>query len=419
MLKKILSGLILGLLLGVVGLVAVSKDDLTVITYANWQFLEPGRGEVLRQFIAEFEKEHPNIRVEPMAIPYSVYSDAITTQFEAGAGPDILFVQDLAWFPWLARGYFAPLDKLIDLHKYKDEFTDMQWKICSKDGLTYGIIYEGFVYNALIINRRLLQEAGVDYIPKTPEELLAASETVAKALGVWGLIHPTDVSAPTYIMQGAMIVINGFGGRIVDPETGRFAVNSPEFIKGVEFNAKIFQSLGTPLGTPFGQQRAAFLEGKAAMVLDGSYWPAICALSAPDVYKDLLVVPAPFPEPTGPFEFNVYAINAYSPEDKQRAAAAFLEFLLQPERANRWAVESAIPGLKFTYDAVIQAYPWFKVYADLAPYGVVRPVPGHEEDTLEILKIIADYVGMAGLGLKTPQEAMDECQRVLEERFGR
>jgi len=384
--RMILALLCVGLAFGALA------DDVITITYANWQFLEPARSDVLKEFIAKFEQQYPNIRVEQMAIPYSTYNDAIATQFEAGAGPDILFVQDMALIPWLEQGYFVPLNDLIDLSKYEDEFPEQE-ALAVRNGEVYAIIYEGFPYNALIINKRLLD-----------------------ATGAFGLIHPTNCSNRSYIMQGGMIVIEGFGGRIV--KDGHFAVNDPEFVQGVEFLKQIFDSRGTPVGMMFGQQRNAFLAGQAAMVLDGSYWPSIVRGAAPEVYKDLVVVHTPFPDQAGPFETNWYAISANSDRQHQEAAAKFLEFLLAPEQANKWARISAIPGLKFTYQAVLEENPWFQVYADVAPNGIPRPLPGYEAQTLEIRKMVADYICYATLGQMSPQEAMDELQRKLIETFG-
>jgi len=406
--RMILALLCIGLAFGALA------DDVITITYANWQFLEPARSDVLKEFIAKFEQQYPNIRVEQMAIPYGTYNDAIATQFEAGAGPDILFVQDMALIPWLEQGYFASLNDLIDLSEYEGEFPEQE-ALAVRNGEVYAIIYEGFPYNALIINKRLLDEAGVD-IPKTPEELIAASNAVYDTTGAFGLIHPTNCSNRSYIMQGGMIVIEGFGGRIV--KDGHFAVNDPEFVQGVEFLKQIFDSRGTPVGMMFGQQRNAFLAGQAAMVLDGSYWPSIVRGAAPEVYKDLVVVHTPFPDQAGPFETNWYAISANSDRQHQEAAAKFLEFLLAPEQANKWARISAIPGLKFTYQAVLEENPWFQVYADVAPNGIPRPLPGYEAQTLEIRKMVADYICYATLGQMSPQEAMDELQRKLIETFG-
>jgi multiple sugar transport system substrate-binding protein len=382
------------------------------LKYANWQWLESGRSDVLQEFVDAFEAENPDIKIEKVAIPYSSYNDALLTQFEAGSGPDVMFVQDMALIPWIDRGYLAELDGLIDMEKFKDYFL-VQQSTAVKDNKNFAVIYEGFPYAGLSYNKILFEEAGIG-VPKTPEELLEASDAIYEATGKPGLIHPTNLSNPSYIMQGGMIVVMGFGGRIV--KDGKFAVTEPEFIKGVEFLKKIYNLESTPAGTEFGVQRQQFLAGDAGMVMDGSYWPSIVKLNNPDLYEHLGVANLPFPDPASPFETNWYAVNANS--ENKEAAAKFVEFLLQPDQANKWAVISSIPGLTYTYDAVQQEYPWFKVYSDVSPYGVVRMLPGYESHTPEIRRMVADAISSAMSGQESSEKAMKRLEKDLINRFG-
>nr|AGF93153.1 ABC transporter, substrate binding protein (sugar) [uncultured organism] len=404
------------MLLVPMGIVAQGQGK-TIITFSNWQFLEPSRGEVLHNFIEQFEENNPNIRVETTAIPYSNYSSAILSQLQAGAGPDIMFTKGTDFLSWMRTDRFAPLNDHIDISKYEDEFIPQQ-ELAKQNGNVYGIAYEGFPYGALIYNKAWLDEAGVG-VPTTPEELLNASNAVVEETdATYGLIHPTNVGNRSYLMQGGMIVINGFGGRIIAEKDGEkvWGVTEPEFVEGVEFLKEIYDSPGTPKGTPFGRQRNAYLNGQAAMVLDGSYWPAIVKGESEELYENIGVAPIPFPTIASPFEFNLYAINANS--DKKEAAAKFLEFLLAPEQANKWAKESAIPGLKFTYDAVIEKYPWFEVYAEASEKGVPKAVEGHYADSLEIRNLVADYIGRAMMGELPVEEAMERCKQELQNQFG-
>ncbi|GAB1400860.1 sugar ABC transporter substrate-binding protein [Aminivibrio sp.] len=395
----------------VIGLVGVVSAE-TVLKYANWQFQEPGRAEVLDEFIAKFEKD-TGIKVEKVSIPYSSYNDALATQFEAGQGPDVMFIQDMALVPWMERGYLADLDSIMDLKKFSADFPVQQSYAQMKDK-TYAIMYEGFPYAGMVYNKELLEKAGAE-VPTTPDELLAVSDAIYKATGKPGLIHPTDLSNASYIMQGGMIVIHGFGGKIVD-DNGKFTVNTPEFVKGVDFLRKIYNLKSTPAGMQFGVQRQQFLAGDAGIVMDGSYWPSIVQMNNPELYKKIGVAKLPFPNPASPFETNWYAVNANS--KNKEAAGKFVAFLLDPENANKWAIISSIPGLKYTYDPVTKEYPWFKVYADASPAGIVRMLPKHEKDTPEINKLVADSIAVAMSGQTGPQEAMDQLQKQLESRFG-
>jgi ABC-type glycerol-3-phosphate transport system substrate-binding protein len=384
------------------------------LTYANWQFQETGRAEFIDKFVALFEKENPGVKVEKVSVPYSSYNDALATQFEARGGPDVLFVQDLALIPWIERGYLAELDSLIDLGRYKDSFPVQQQSAVRRDK-TYGVIYEGFPYAGLSYNKKLFAEAGVE-VPTTPDEFIAASDKIFEKTGKPGLIHPTDLSNASYIMQGGMIVIHGFGGKIVD-DAGNFTVNKPEFVAGVDFQRRIYELKSTPSGIQFGVQRQQFLAGDAGMVMDGSYWPAIVKLNNAELYENLGVAKLPFPNPATPFETNWFAVGANS--KKKELAAKFVEFMLRPEIADEWAVTGSIPGLAYTYKAVTETYPWFKIYEDASPFGLVRPVTGHEADTNEINRMIADSIASAMSGQQSAQNAMDNLQKELEARFGR
>jgi ABC-type glycerol-3-phosphate transport system substrate-binding protein len=162
-------------------------------------------------------------------------------------------------------------------------------------------------------------------------------------------------------------------------------------------------------------QRQQFLAGDAGMVMDGSYWPAIVKLNNADLYENLGVAKLPFPHLATPFETNWFAVGANS--KKKELAAKFVDFMLRPEIANEWAVSGSIPGLTYTYKAVTEAYPWFKIYEDASPFGLVRPVTGHEADTNEINKMIADSIASAMSGQQSVQEAMDNLQKELEARF--
>jgi multiple sugar transport system substrate-binding protein len=410
MMKKIFS-----VVVSVVVLLAVFSGAAfaqTVIKYANWQFQEPGRSDVLDEFIAAFEKE-TGVKVEKVSIPYSSYNDALATQFEAGSGPDVLFIQDLALVPWMKKGYLAELDALLDIKKYEEEFP-VQQAFASMDGKNFAMIYEGFPYAGMIYNKEFLEKAGVD-VPTTPEELIAVSDAIFKATGQPGLIHPTDLSNASYIMQGGMIVIHGFGGAIVDAD-GKFTVNAPEFIKGVDYLREIYNLKSTPAGMQFGVQRQQFLAGDAGIVMDGSYWPSIVQMNNPELYEKIGVAKLPFPNPASPFETNWYAVSENS--KNKEAAAKFIDFLFRAENANRWAIISSIPGLKATYDAVINEYPWFQVYAEASPHGIVRMLPGHEADTPEINKMVADAIASAMSGQMTPENSMNQLQKNLEGRFG-
>lgn len=415
--KKSLVFMFIGLMLSTALLFSAGKSEAKAesitITWGNWQFLESGRDVVLEGFVKDFEAANPGIKVEPAPIAYSTFNDVLTTQFRAGKGPDVIRIQDMTLVPWMKMGFLAPLDNLIDLSKYQAEFQEQQ-SLGVMNGKTLALICEGFPYGALMINGKLLAASGMD-VPTTPEELLAVSDAIYNATGFTGLAHATEFANQSYIMQSGMIVIEGYGGRII--KNGEFAVNDSDFVEGVEFLVDIYNLKSHPAGLPFGLQREQFLAGEAGMVMDGSYWPGIVRANDEELYQNLIVAKLPFRDPATEFETNWDAINANSSPEKQAAAAKFIEFLMSKDVASKWALESAIPGLKFTAKAISDEYPWFKVFADASPTGIVRPVPGYEADTPEIRKMVADGISYALSGEVTPKQAMDKLKKDLDQRF--
>lgn len=394
-------------LIVVLSTAAAPAAQKVTIRMANWQFLEPGRVDILNTFISEFEELNPGVEIVPEAIPYSTYNEKIMNELKSGQGPDIFFCQEFSLIPWIQDGYAAPLDNLIDLSKY--EFLPQQ-SSAVVDGKTYAVLYEGFPYGGLICNMKLFKEAGVE-IPKTPEELITAAQKLTKSPSQWGLAHPFAFGNYSYIMQGGMIVIKGFGGKIVEDD-GTIGVDSPEFIKGVEYLKKLYDSGGVPKGTEFRQQRQWFTEGNVAMVMDGCYWPLIVKAENPELYDHLEVAALPFPNPASPYETNWYVISESS--RNKEIAAKFLEYLLTESVQDRWAVASGMgTGCAFTLDSVNREYPWFKVYSDASPYGVVRIYSGLERQTVQARKMVSDAICEVLIGKKTAPQAMADLKAQL------
>lgn len=408
--------LILVVLLMIVASCALIKGATPVtINYANWQFLEPGRGAVLQGFFASFMKENPQFKVESVSISNSAYVNALTTQFEAGAGPDVFFVQDAVLAQWINRGYLKQLDDMFDFAAYKDELPPIQ-KFGQRNGNNFAILYEGFAYGALLYNKAILAKAGVQ-VPKTTSQLLAASDAVQKATGKTGLIFPTDYSSVGYSCWGASMIWNGFGARVVT--NGKFTVNESKFIKAMEFLRKIYQLKSHPAGMPFGLQRQQFVAGDAAFVIDGSYWPSTLKAANPNTFKDLGVAPLPFPAKNVVFETNWYGVNAKLPKEKLEATSALLAYLYSKPTIIKWAIEGGVPGLNSTYKVMSEAYPWFKVYAATVKYGVPGPFEGYEQEAPEIEDMIANALGSCIPGRVPVKEALAKLQADLEKRFAK
>jgi len=385
------------------------------INYADWAILVPDRADRYKEIAKLFEQEHPNVKVNLVGIPYSAYIEKLTNMFEAGKGPEIVKMPLYVFCAFQKFGYLDNLDKYIDFAKYSKNLAPQQ-KYVVRDGKNYGVVCELVPYE-LIYNKKLLKEAGLT-VPLTPDELLRASEIVAAHTeALFGLIAGTNFGNPAYILQEDLPMIYGFGGKIV--KNGKFTVNSPEFIEGVEYIKRVYESPGTPADMPFGQQRKAQVAGKAAFTIDGSYWFSLVAKENPETLKQLDATLLPFPCRWTTTEVNVEGMSAnIRSKEVREAAVEFLEYFLSRALYEKLFPVMLTPVIPFQVSSEkLRRYPWYWPYDISIPYAIPNIVPGYELDSAEIRTMIVDYIARACMGKMSVREAMNECQKELERRF--
>jgi multiple sugar transport system substrate-binding protein len=111
--------------------------NTVTLTYALW---DPHEQVGYQQSIDEFEKLHPDIKVDIENIPYGSYQQKITAEFITGGAPDLFWVNT----PWLGsfikNGMLTDLTPLIqrdhvDMSQYYPQLIAMH----SRNGKIYGL----------------------------------------------------------------------------------------------------------------------------------------------------------------------------------------------------------------------------------------------------------------------------------------
>jgi ABC-type glycerol-3-phosphate transport system substrate-binding protein len=395
---------------GVVG----AEEGVTKIKFANVFWLEPGRKEQFERYSKAFEEKFPQYKIEPIAIPYNEYTDKMKILL-ASDPPDLLQVYDQQIKLWADQGYLEPLDDYLDFTTLMDEFASpAAQKVAEIDGKMYGIYELAGTYSGLIYNKKMLQDAGVE-VPKTPDELITAALKLTKAPDQYGFIAANTPQNPAYLMQHAMITINGFGGRIVK-EDGTFGINSPEFIEGVKFYKKLYDSGVVPKAMDYTTQRKLFFAGKAAMCQDGGYFVSWTESENPNLKGLIDLAPLPYPKNTYPLEVEFFSISSKSSPEVKKGAVEWLKFFLTPEiQADylSFAVEPVTMKAAIT-EKFKKQYPWFRVTEAAVPVGIPLVLAGYETQTPEIRKIVSDYIGKVLQLNEDPTKAMNDCQKEIE-----
>ena len=132
----------------------------------------PARTELIRGLLQDFEKEHPNIKVELISPPTEQADQKIQQMLQSGSGVDVLEVRDLTVGPFSNNGWLY--DMAPDLKNWDglDKLTDQAQKFTiNADGKSYFIPY-GFYGLSLFYRTDLVKQAGFEGAPKSWEDLV-------------------------------------------------------------------------------------------------------------------------------------------------------------------------------------------------------------------------------------------------------
>ena len=157
---RLVSALVLGLGSATIGC-GSGRDQVRPIEL--WAM---GReGEVVREMVPDFERQHPGLRVRVQQIPWSAAHEKLLTAFVGGAMPDV-FQAGNTWLPELAAlGALEALDARID-RAVRDDFFPGVLDTNVVDGTTWGVPW--YVDTRLLIYRRdLFEAAGTGAPPRT------------------------------------------------------------------------------------------------------------------------------------------------------------------------------------------------------------------------------------------------------------
>ncbi|WP_246268056.1 ABC transporter substrate-binding protein [Nonomuraea typhae] len=234
------------------------------LVFANFQWLEPNRGEQLWKSVTGYQQANPKVTMKQQAITRKDYESTLKTQMGARSGPDILIVPD-TFFPELAQnGLLEPVGDVLTAEdkgrlnhsnkaaEYKGEQLAYAWEI---------------VNYALFWNKGLLDEAGV----KPPADLpglVAAAKAIKDKTGNPGFAvrHQINEEVPWWIDFSNWPY--GFGGGW--SRAGKLTIDSPENVAAVTAYKEMYASGAMSVGDDASTFRSKFKEGKIGMMIDNS-----------------------------------------------------------------------------------------------------------------------------------------------------
>jgi sorbitol/mannitol transport system substrate-binding protein len=245
-----------------------ASGSITVAMVGNPQM------KALESLKGEFEKTHPNIKVNLLILPENELRAKVTTDVATGASTFDLVTIGMYEVPlWAKQGWIDEVGTTLDANAAYNS-ADIFKSI--RDGLSYnGKLYAAPFYgesSSLFYRKDLFQAAGITLSAKpTWDEVAAAAKKLNDpAKGQYGICLR---GLPGWGEMGAPLgtVINTFGGRWYDANW-KAQISSPETSAAIKFYIDTVKNYGEPGATQAGFTECETLltTGKVAMWYDAT-----------------------------------------------------------------------------------------------------------------------------------------------------
>lgn len=282
--------------------------------------------------IARFNEDYPDVRVELQIEGWDDFSSKVQSRIQAKDYPDIL--NDNTFAAPAEGGLLYPIDEVLS-----PEVMSTIEPALLKNGL--GI--DGVQWAApdiassrlLAYNTGLFEQAGITDVPKTWDELLAASQKI-QALGDGTYGYGLPLGREEAQVESSLWLWGTGGDWLVD---GNLVADQPDVIKAfAEMKAMIDGDAVQPDSGATNRQQAAdlFNNGKLGMMVSHSGLLGVTRSDYPDVNFALAPVPSESGEPVaiGVTDFIVAFNN--NDADRKAATSAFLDLLYSDELYEQW-----------------------------------------------------------------------------------
>lgn len=386
-----------------------SVEEGGTLTFANWQWLEPGRAETIFGAVNGYTDENPNVTLKQQSITRADYEKTISTQIGSGAGPDILIIPD-TYFPELASsGALEPLDAVIsEEDEARLASNNKDW---TYDGEQLAYVWESVPF-AFFWNEQILDEAGVEP-PTTFDELLSAAKAIKSKTGKTGFAvrHQMNEEPVWWIDHSNWEL--GYGGGWSDGE--KLTINSPENVQAETDFKQMYDSGAFSVGDDASTYRSKFAAGEIGMVIDNS--SALLTMVKDGSVDSGKVGASALPFPGDGSVYAGFGIGINANSENKELAKDFIRWMYTPEAQTALA-EGLFPSSVGTDakapEEMLNQHPWVDEFFAQLPTAENAVVKGFETETPVIRKIVLTQIERILTQDVDPQEALDAAQKEAE-----
>ena len=356
-----------------------------------------------------FEKEHPNIKIQSLSVPYEDFRRKLITAISGGVAPDLIR-SDIIWVPEL-----ADMGALVALDQQMPDFNDLKAKVFPGPLSTnfwkehyYGLPLDTNT-KVWLYNKELYAVAGTTAPAKNISELEGQCQAL-KATKKDAYLFATDGTFAWTVLPW----IWSMGGNILDPQMTKATgyLNGPKTVATYELWLKMFSDgcmapvvlgNGVDVWNGFAQDIYANLD-------NGPWTYPIIQTQYPD--KKIYASAFPAGEAGSIDVVGGEDVNLFQQSQHKQEAMEFIRFLLSSEYQLKMAETGQIPVLLEAANSdYMKSHPYYPVFMEQLKTARARPAHPSWAKMDEYLTEAGQLILRKEM---TPQQALDQAAAKID-----
>jgi len=397
-----------------------SGEEQVELTFWNTWVEGSPEHQALTAQVEKFSESHPNIKINMEGIPHDQYKIKVKTQAAGRQLPDMIQVWPGAELePFVEGGVLMPIDDIVDNWKDKlipaDQLTEY-----AVDGKQYAIPGNKVYTHVIFYDKDLLASVGYDEFPTTYEEF----KTMITKLRDSGVTPIALGNKGQWVLQSSYIstIADRFTGSdfFEKVQSGEKKFTDPEFVQALNVIKELTElnAFNPDMNTIDNiQQRDYFLQGNAAMFIEGTWAYGDLETKLPEG-KNVGIATFPAVEGgkgdpnknSGTSGYGI-SLNSDLSAEKKEAAYEFLKFYYNEDLyKSLLAVNTLVPA---QVELPEDASPLFKQEIEVTSGGI-SPV-FDAVFSPELTDIMNNGLQAITLGDMTPEELAEDLQKSIEQ----
>lgn len=337
------------------------------ITIQFWNSFTGSDGDVLREIVDKFNEENEDgITIEMDIMPAETLTEKLAPAITTETAPALLLQGNADVALYSENGSILPLDDFFDATGTdKNDFESSALESFYVDGHQYMIPMQWFT-QYLYYNKDLFEEAGIEKVPDTWEEMAQAAEKITEPdRNIYGVGLPVSGGVAWF---DSMFLSNG--GKIFSDDNTKSDLVSEENLESMKFVQDMVDQGICTKGTTGADLDNLMMAGQLGMVINGPWM--VNGLKENEVNFGVAPIPAGSSGRVGISEVTGFSIPKGTSDEEKEAAYKFIAYWNTTEISKEWSLRNGNPPYlkSVANDTEVQENELVKAFSVISDYGV-------------------------------------------------